>query len=31
MPDRMYDYEHPDALDLPWDSAAAEKIVPYRW
>ncbi len=31
MPDRMYDYESPDALDLPWDSAKAEKIVPYRW
>jgi dTDP-4-dehydrorhamnose 3,5-epimerase len=31
MPDRMYDYERPDALDLPWDSAAATAIVPYRW
>jgi dTDP-4-dehydrorhamnose 3,5-epimerase len=31
MPDRMYDYAAPDALDLPWDSEAAQSIVPYRW
>lgn len=31
MPDRMYDYEQPDALDLPWDSAAAGRIIPYKW
>jgi dTDP-4-dehydrorhamnose 3,5-epimerase len=31
MPDRVYDYEHPDALDLPWDSEAAARIIPYRW
>jgi dTDP-4-dehydrorhamnose 3,5-epimerase len=31
MPDRMYDYEQPDALDLPWDSEAASRIIPYRW
>ncbi len=31
MPDRMYDYEKPDALDLPWDSEAAERLIPYRW
>jgi dTDP-4-dehydrorhamnose 3,5-epimerase len=31
MPDRMYNYEQPDALDLPWDSEAARRIVPYRW
>ncbi|MEO8215632.1 MAG: dTDP-4-dehydrorhamnose 3,5-epimerase family protein [Acidobacteriota bacterium] len=31
MPTRMYDYESPDALDLPWDSEAALRIVPYRW
>jgi dTDP-4-dehydrorhamnose 3,5-epimerase len=31
MPDRMYNYEQPDALDLPWDSEAAQRIVPYRW
>jgi dTDP-4-dehydrorhamnose 3,5-epimerase len=31
MPDRLYDYEQPDALDLPWDSEAARRIVPYQW
>ena len=31
MPDRLYDYEQPDALDLPWDSEAAEKLIPHRW
>jgi len=31
MPDKMYDYEAPDALDLPWDSQAAQTIVPYQW
>ncbi len=31
MPDRMYNYESPDALDLPWDSEAAAATVPYRW
>jgi dTDP-4-dehydrorhamnose 3,5-epimerase len=31
MPDRMYDYEQPDALDLPWDSEAAGRIIPYTW
>jgi dTDP-4-dehydrorhamnose 3,5-epimerase len=31
MPDRVYDYEQPDALDLPWDSETAARIVPYRW
>jgi dTDP-4-dehydrorhamnose 3,5-epimerase len=31
MPDRVYDYEQPDALDLPWDSEAAARIVSYRW
>jgi dTDP-4-dehydrorhamnose 3,5-epimerase len=31
MPTRMYDYEAPDALDLPWNSEAASRIVPYRW
>jgi dTDP-4-dehydrorhamnose 3,5-epimerase len=31
MPARMYDYERPDALDLPWDSEAARRIVPYTW
>jgi dTDP-4-dehydrorhamnose 3,5-epimerase len=31
MPTSMYDYEHPDALDLPWDSEAAACIIPYRF
>jgi dTDP-4-dehydrorhamnose 3,5-epimerase len=31
MPDRMYEYEQPDALDLPWDSEAAGRIIPYTW
>jgi dTDP-4-dehydrorhamnose 3,5-epimerase len=31
MPDRMYNYEQPDALDLPWDGEAARQIVPYQW
>lgn len=31
MPDRMYDYDSPDALDLPWDSEAAQQLIPYRW
>jgi dTDP-4-dehydrorhamnose 3,5-epimerase len=31
MPDHMYNYEKPDALDLPWDSEAAARIIPYRW
>lgn len=31
MPDRMYNYESPDALDLPWDSEEALATVPYRW
>jgi dTDP-4-dehydrorhamnose 3,5-epimerase len=31
MPDRMYNYEQPDALELPWDSETAARIVPYRW
>jgi dTDP-4-dehydrorhamnose 3,5-epimerase len=31
MPDRMYDYDCPDALDLPWDSQAAREIISYTW
>lgn len=31
MPDRMYNYEQPDALDLPWDSEAAQRLIPYNW
>src|SRR4051812_2144824 len=31
MPTEMYDYAAPDALDLPYESEAAERIVPYRF
>ena len=31
MPTVMYNYEAPDALDLPWDSEAAARIIPYRF
>lgn len=31
MPTAAYDYEAPDALDLPWDSEAAARIIPYRF
>jgi len=31
MPTRMYNYEAPDALDLPWDAEAAARTIPYRW
>jgi dTDP-4-dehydrorhamnose 3,5-epimerase len=31
MPTSMYNYEAPDALDLPWDSEDAARIVPYQW
>lgn len=31
MPEYLYDYEKPDALDLPWDSAEAAALIPYRW
>jgi len=31
MPDRQYQHDGPDALDLPWDSEAAQRIIPYAW
>jgi dTDP-4-dehydrorhamnose 3,5-epimerase len=31
MPTEMYDYEEPDALDMPWDSDAAKELIPYTW
>lgn len=31
MPDRMYDYDQPDALELPWQSDAARRLISYRW
>lgn len=31
MPTSPYDYENPDALDLPYDSPLAAEVVPWRW
>ena len=31
MPSQQYDYDRPDALDLPYDSSEAGEIVPFRW
>jgi dTDP-4-dehydrorhamnose 3,5-epimerase len=31
MPTEMYNYEDPDALDMPWDSVAAKDLIPYTW
>jgi dTDP-4-dehydrorhamnose 3,5-epimerase len=31
MPSSQYDYDGPDAMDLPYESEHAEKIVPFRW
>ncbi|MEE9414788.1 MAG: dTDP-4-dehydrorhamnose 3,5-epimerase family protein [Acidimicrobiales bacterium] len=31
MPTRVYQYDEPDALDLPWDSDLAAELIPYRW
>lgn len=31
MPDRAYIHDGPDALDLPWDSDAAQRTIPYVW
>jgi dTDP-4-dehydrorhamnose 3,5-epimerase len=31
MPTSRYDYDAPDALDLPWDGEAARALIPYRW
>jgi dTDP-4-dehydrorhamnose 3,5-epimerase len=31
MPSNQYDYDTPDALDLPYPSQAAKAIVPFRW
>ncbi|HZP18864.1 MAG TPA: dTDP-4-dehydrorhamnose 3,5-epimerase family protein [Bauldia sp.] len=31
MPSVMYNHEAPDALDLPYESEAAPRIVPYRF
>jgi dTDP-4-dehydrorhamnose 3,5-epimerase len=31
MPTEMYNYDNPDALDMPWDSEAARRLIPYTW
>jgi dTDP-4-dehydrorhamnose 3,5-epimerase len=31
MPDKLFDYETPDVLMLPWDSEAAARLIPYQW
>jgi dTDP-4-dehydrorhamnose 3,5-epimerase len=31
MPTRIYNYEAPDALDLPRSAEAAARTIPYRW
>lgn len=31
MPSSAYDYDAPDALDLPYDCPDAPQIVPWRW
>ncbi len=31
MPTSTYDYDSPDALDLPWDSDEAHRTIPYRF
>ena len=31
MPTEMYNYDNPDALDMPWDSATAKELIPYTW
>ena len=31
MPTAQYNYDQPDALDLPYDSPEAATVVPHRW
>jgi len=31
MPSSQYEHEGPDALDLPYESAQAQEVVPFRW
>ena len=31
MPTSLYDHEHPDAIDLPYEAPEASEIVPFRW
>jgi dTDP-4-dehydrorhamnose 3,5-epimerase len=31
MPSAQYSHDEPDALDLPYDTANAIELVPFRW
>jgi dTDP-4-dehydrorhamnose 3,5-epimerase len=31
MPSDLYNHNDPDRWELAWDSAEAQKIIPYRW
>jgi dTDP-4-dehydrorhamnose 3,5-epimerase len=31
MPSELYDHDGPDRWELPWDSDAARRIIPYQW
>jgi hypothetical protein len=31
MPSQQYNYDDPDALDLPYDREDAPHLVPWRW
>jgi dTDP-4-dehydrorhamnose 3,5-epimerase len=31
MPSSQYHHDGPDALDLPYESSAAKRVVPFRW
>ena len=31
MPSELYNHDGPDRWELPWDSDAARRIIPYQW
>jgi len=31
MPSELYNHNGPDRWELPWDSDAARKLIPYQW
>jgi dTDP-4-dehydrorhamnose 3,5-epimerase len=31
MPSELYDHDGPDRWELPWDSDAAGRMIPYQW
>ena len=31
MPTSLYDYDEPDAFDLPYGAPGADAVVPWRW